>query len=198
MKKSITSVLAGVALAACTSVSLAGGHANWMLSADDSTVAFGSVKADVVGEVHHFSSMSGSISEAGVVSVEIDVASVETNIGIRNERMREFVFTNGPKAMLDAQVDMAALKALGVGDTTLVDVAGSVTINGTALDINATFFAAMLAEDTLLVTTADMIMLPIEPAGLTAGVDKLMELAGLPSITRVSPVTLRMVFNLQS
>jgi len=56
-------------------------------------------------------------------------------------------------------------------------------------------FVARLSDMTAMVTTNDMIMLSTADVGLTAGIDKLMELASLPGITRVSPVTLRLMFN---
>ena len=37
-------------------------------------------------------------------------------------------------------------------------------------------------------------MVSTDELGIDAGIDKLMELAGLPGITRVAPVTIRMVF----
>ena len=198
MKKPITSLLSGLTLIACSTLAQAGGHLNWALDSGSSTVSFGSVKAEVAGEVHHFESITGSISEQGAVSVEIDVASVQTNIDIRNERMLEWVLNSAPTATLEAQIDMATVNALAAGDTTLMDVSGTLSVNGASLDVSASFFVAKLADSKLLVTTADMIMLSVDAAGLTAGVDKLMELAGLPSITRVSPVTLRMVFELSA
>jgi len=127
---------------------------------------------------------------------EIDVASVQTNIDIRNERMLKWVFTNGPKAVLSAGVDMEALKALGVGDTMMMSVDGTLALNGNDQAIQTDLFIAKLADNKIMATTDGMVMLSIDQSGLTEGVDKLMELAGLPGITRVSPVTLRLVFGL--
>ena len=45
-----------------------------------------------------------------------------------------------------------------------------------------------------MVTSDEMLMLSTADLGITAGVDKLMELAKLPSITRVTPVTMRLIF----
>ncbi len=194
MKERIISLAAGVALAFTVSLSHAGGHAGWALNAEASNVAFASVKADKVGEVHSFSSISGGISEQGQATVEIDVASVQTNIDIRNERMLEWVFTNGPTATLSADVDMDAVTSMAAGDTSTMDISGTLTLNGVEVPVDTSVFVAMLSDSSLLVTTNDMVLLSTEQAGLTAGVDKLMELAGLPGITRVSPVTLRLLF----
>ena len=45
-----------------------------------------------------------------------------------------------------------------------------------------------------MVTTNDMLFLAADEAGIDGAIDTLMELAGLDSITRAVPVTLRFVF----
>ncbi len=59
------------------------------------------------------------------------------------------------------------------------------------------FFVIKLSDTKLLATTNDMIMLSTEELGINSGIDKLMELAKLPGITRVSPVTLRFMFEMK-
>ncbi|MGZ2257913.1 YceI family protein [Roseobacter sp. A03A-229] len=179
----------------CATTALAGGHATWTSVEADSSVAFGSIKSNEFGEIHHFSGVSGTVSEAGELAVTIDLASVETNIDIRNERMMEHVFQAGKAtAKLTGAVDMEAVNGLDVGATTLVDVEGTLAFAGLETDVETPMLVARLADNRVLVTTADFIMLSTEDLGITAGVDKLMELASLDSITRVTPVTIRMVF----
>jgi len=167
---------------------------NWTLDGDASKVSFGSVKKDTVGEVHHFGSVSGSVSDSGKVSVEIDVASVETWIDIRNERMQKFVLDAAPKAVLSADVDTKELNGLAPGETTTIDVEGTLALNGKDMPIETSLFVARLADNKMMAVTDEMIMLSTKDAGIDDGVSKLMELAKLPGITRVSPVTLRLVF----
>lgn len=168
----------------------------WTLDAGNSKLAFGSIKKGKVGEVHSFENLSGIVSPEGAVSILIDLSSVETNIDIRNERMVEHVFKGLKEATLNAQMDMAELNALPVGGTSVIDVEGSLSLIGTAIDIEAEMFIARISNTQVLVTTNDMIFLSTEDAGLTAGIDKLMELAKLPSIARSAPVTLRFMFTM--
>ena len=70
--------LAGVALL-MSAPAFAGGHATWTSVAEASRVAFGSVKKDTVGEVHHFETVAGTVSEAGAVEITVDLGSVETD-----------------------------------------------------------------------------------------------------------------------
>jgi hypothetical protein len=51
-----------------------------------------------------------------------------------------------------------------------------------------------LTDDKMIAVTDEMIMLSTADAGIDEGVSTLMKLADLPGITRVSPVTLRLVF----
>ncbi len=193
IKRAFVSLAAAAVLTTASALAHADGG-GWALDADASRVAYGSIKAQVAGEVNSFSSVSGSISPEGAVSVDIALASVQTNVDIRNERMLEHVFNAGPSATLNAQADMGIIDGMAVGDTGLIDVVGGLTLNGNTLDINTAMFVAKLTDDTVMVTTNDMIMLSTAEAGLDEGINRLMELAGLPSITRVSPVTLRLVF----
>lgn len=174
---------------------LAGGHANWTSVDDQSSISFGSIKKDTVGEVHQFEDVTGTVSEAGELAVSINLGSVETYIDIRNERMIEHVFkVADAKATLVGEVDMDEFSDLAVGDTTLTDFEGVLTLAGLEADIEAELLVARLTEDRVLVSTANMIMLSTADLGIDAGIDTLMKLAKLPGITRVTPVTVHMVF----
>lgn len=173
----------------------AGFAESWTLDPDASHIAFGSVKKDTVGEVHAFEMFSGTVTQDGAVKIEIDLGTVETLIDIRNERMVEHVFQNTPMATITAQVDLEEIARLAVGDSTVIDAEGGVTLVGNTLELETELFVMRLSDSRVLVTTQSMIMLSTSDMGLTAGIDKLMELANLPGITRVSPVTLRLVFD---
>lgn len=168
----------------------------WTLDPDGSKLAFGSVKKDTIGEVHSFEGLSGSVAADGSVAVEIDLTSVETYIDIRNERMMEHVFKAAKSASLAASFDMDEVKSLAVGATTLVDVEGTLNLLGTAVDIEAEMFVVRISETQVMATTNEMLWVSTADAGIDAGIDKLMELAKLPGITRTFPVTMRLMFNM--
>jgi len=168
------------------------GDAVWKIEPENSSIAFASIKNDAVGETHHFNGLSGTVDAEGQVSVDIDLASVETYIDIRNERMREFVFNNIPTATLSAEVEMEDLSSLDVGASTTTDAFGTLSFLGTDVDVDAVLFVMRLSEDKVMVTTDGMAMLNVEDAGITAGIEKLREIAELDSITGVSPITMRL------
>ena len=193
MKKTIQSIiLSGLILAgpAC-----AAEPAGWVLLPDESKVAYGTIKQGEIGEVNHFKKLSGSVSDKGDVKIDIDLMSLETNVDTRNERMQKYVFDSAhPTATLKAHVDMDRLEALSPGEVAVIETEGTLSFLTLSVPIDASMAVARLDDDKVLVSTNDMIMITTDDLGVDAGVDKLMELAGLSEIARAVPVTLRFVF----
>ena len=169
--------------------------ANWTLDSDASQLAYGTVKIDDIGEVNSFTNLSGHVGDDGWVDIQIDLSSVETNIDIRNERMIEHVFRKAATATLSAQIDMDAVSQMDVGQSETFEVDAKLSLVGTDVDFTTEMFVLRLSETSVMVSTNDMVFISAEDAGVTAGVDKLMELAQLPGITRTVPVIARLMFN---
>ncbi len=189
---------AAVVLAACTLSpgAFADGHSpTWKLVGEESKVAFGSVKLDAVGESHRFNLLAGKVDNSGRASIEIALASVHTGIEIRDTRMKRHLFEGMmPGAILIAGIDPKVIVDLAPAATATIDVSGTLSLGSKDIAISAPMFLAKLSEDKILVSTDEMLMIGTETLGITEGVDKLMELAKLPSIGRVVPVTLRFIF----
>jgi len=170
--------------------------AEWRLSPDESRISFVSVKAGDFPESHHFTEMDGNVGADGAAAITIALDSVETLIDIRNERMREFLFETDefPTAEIAASIDLDALDDLGVGARKEIPFTGELALRGATAPIDAVLIVTRIAEDRVLVETADPIILFTDDFNLAAGVRKLMELASLPSITPASPVTASLVF----
>lgn len=180
----------GLALAATTASA-----DSWTLDGGASNLAFGSIKFNDTGEAHSFTAIDGAVAEDGSVTLGIDLSSVETNIDIRNERMVEHVFKNAPRATVSAQIDMGALEGMAVGESTVMEVEGDLTLLGVEVPLYGDMFVMRLTEDKVMVTTDSMLFLSTADAEIDPGVDKLMELASLPNIVRAVPVTLRLMFD---
>jgi len=166
----------------------------WTLDGEASYLAFGSIKKDKIGEVNSFSGLKGTVDADGKADVTIDLTTLETNIDIRNERMLEHVFKGAGEAQLTAQLDMDEVKGLAVGEMAIVDVEGALSLLGVSTELDLEMVVVRLAENKVMALSNDMVFVGTEELGVTAGIDKLMELAKLPGITRTSPVTLRLVF----
>jgi polyisoprenoid-binding protein YceI len=197
-----------VALAAVITTGLAGTVAgvgitsaeksSWVLDPTVSSVSFGSIKNDYIGESHTFGEMSGTVSADGEVTIELGLGSVETMIEKRNERIINHVFANAPSAVITAKLDMDQLANLALGASHILTTSGNLSFLGQDNEIEASFFVIRLSDDKVMVTTNGMIMLSTTDVGIDVGIDKLQELAGLDSITRVSPVTMRLIFDAES
>lgn len=189
MKKTL--VAAAVALVLAGPVSAQ----SWELDGEASRLAYGSVKSDYIGEVNHFTGLSGTVSEDGSAVVEIDLGTVETNVDIRNERMIEHVFQNTPNATISTDIDMGMVTAMGVGESAVIEADAVLALLGQELSLFTELFVTRISDSRVMVTTNDMLFLGADEAGVDGAVDTLMELAGLDSITRAVPVTLRFVFD---
>jgi hypothetical protein len=165
------------------------------LVAEKSGIRFVSVKNASVAEVHHFRSLSGSLSEEGRVTVTIALVDVETMIPIRNERMREMFFetVSFPVAVIEADIDMAAINALASGDYLTMEVLFRLSLHGKEQMLAARVGVARLGEE-LHVNTLQPLIINTSSFGLTEGVQRLLEVAGLHSISTAVPVTANLVF----
>lgn len=184
------------ALAVSLFAALPAAAADWSLSSEESRIGFVSVKAGTVAESHHFSALQGTVDDSGAAEIFIPLDGVETNIDIRNERMREFLFETAkyPSAAITATIDEKALNGLKVGARSQIDFVGELRLHGATSPIETTLTVTRLSKIRVLVETTDPIILYADQFDLVAGLDKLTELAGLSSITPAVPVTASLVF----
>ena len=196
MLRLFKTILAGTFALGLGTAAFAGGDAtSWTLDGENSRIAFGSIKKDTVGESHGFEAISGTISADGSAEISIDLATVQTNIDIRNERMIEHVFKGMANATITGSLDIEEASDLEVGAFSLIDFEGKLSLVGTEIELEAEMFVMRVSQTQVIVTNNDLIFIGTEAAGINAGIDKLMELAKLPGITRTSPVMLRLILN---
>lgn len=164
-------------------------HADWSIT-DASRVGFVSIKNNVIGENNAFQRVSGGISDEGAVTVNIDLTSVETGVGIRNERLQKMLFNvaSFPQAIVSAQLSEAQLMALKSGGSVAESVSVSVALHGKTVSKQVELAAAQ-SGDTVRVTTTQPIVITAAEFDLEAGVAALQKIAGLNAISRSIPVT---------
>ena len=185
---------AALVLAACTQPAAQGN--DWQLDGETSSVGFVSIKSGEIAEAHRFTDLTGSVTEDGTAELLIALDSVETGIDIRNERMREHLFQTGayPQARLTARIDLAALEGLEPGQRTTLPLQGTLELHGVSLPVETEVTVTDLNGERVLVETTQPVLLHADDFGLTGGLATLQDLAGLPSITPVVPVTASLVF----
>ncbi|GIU45702.1 hypothetical protein TUM4438_19780 [Shewanella sairae] len=181
-------IIIGLLLLPLSFVASAG---TWNVENDSSNVNFISIKKGDIAEVHHFKSIAGTLNEQGQFSFSISLASVATNIDIRNERMQSLLFEvdKYPKLTLSAKVDPKLVADLTVGSVTVTSVDAEVDLHGQKQKMTFTVSIAKLSESHILVASVMPVIVNAQSFGLTSGVEKLREIAGLSAISKAVPVS---------
>lgn len=171
-------------------------HADWMLDNSGSQLSFVSIKATDVAEVHTFEELSGAVGTDGHARVVIQLASVDTLIPIRDERMREVLFQTElfPTATVDARLDIARLQAMAVSTSQVLTTEILLTLGETQVPIVTELLVSRLAADRVLVSTLKPIIVDAGSVSLTEAIEALREIAGLPNISKAVPVTFLLQF----
>ncbi|OLF77755.1 hypothetical protein AWH62_03525 [Maricaulis sp. W15] len=190
----LPALLSLVALLAACSQPVTG--ADWRLDSEASHLGFVSIKSGDVAEAHHFTGLRGSVDGQGRAELVIDLDTVATGIDIRNERMREHFFETGefPQARITTTLDLAALADLDIGERRPLTLEAVIDLHGASANIQADVMVTDIDGHNVLVESHGPVLLHTADFGLTDGLATLQDLAGLPSITPVTPVTFSLVF----
>jgi polyisoprenoid-binding protein YceI len=174
-------------------------QAEWTLNNDGSSLSFVSTKAINAAEVHKFSTLEGGVDAAGNVRVSIALASLDTGIELRDERMHEMLFetTKFESATMTASVDIEVINGLAAGDSKDVTVDGELALHGEAAEMSFDVVVVRTGESQLLVISEKPVVINAQRFRLTQGLEKLREIAGLPSISTAVPVSFILSFDLQ-
>jgi polyisoprenoid-binding protein YceI len=185
----------GLALILCALVA-APVRADWSLDPARSHVAFVTIKSKDVAEVSTFKEMTGSIAADGQASVALMLDSVDTLVPIRNERLRQILFDTADykEALLTARIDAARIKAMAVGEIAEITAEGSLSLHGQTQPMTLVVQVAKVADNTLMVASAKPVVVDAAKFGMSDGVEKLREIAGLAAISDAVPVNFVLTF----
>ena len=144
-----------------------------------------------VTEESNFSSSTARLAEDGAFTMDIDLNSVSTNVELRDQRLRDWVFETArfARATISGKVDIAAVDKLAVGQAIRLEQPLKLEIHGTTTDIDAELNVHRVAEDRIVVSTLKPVILDIKELGMTEGIGKLVEVMGLLSIVEQVPVS---------
>tara|TARA_Y100000588_G_scaffold254714_1_gene269235 strand:- start:2461 stop:3024 length:564 start_codon:yes stop_codon:yes gene_type:complete len=178
-------------------IAVASGYASaWTLDNTASSLAFATVKASDIGESHRFKSISGVVSSDGEVAIEIDLASVDTGIPIRDERMGEHLFQviQFPTAQFNTSINLDDVGSIRLGGAKKLAVQGELIVGTSRLKLAFDVLVWRLADQSMVVSTVQPVIVNAASLNLVSGVEKLREIAGLPSISKAVPVTFSLTF----
>ncbi|MFC4698626.1 YceI family protein [Glaciecola siphonariae] len=169
--------------------------ANFTLDSQSSSVNFLSTKNVNVTESHTFDRFSGTVSDAGELTLDVDLTSVNTMIPIRNKRMQSMLFkvSDIATATFTAKIDEALL-ALGAGETVTTTIEGQLSISGTTKPVSFDVRVTGLKDGRLSASTTKPTVLSASNFGLESGITALKEVAMLQNISDTVPFSFSVVF----
>ncbi len=188
--RALRALLAAAMLLAGTEV-----LADWTLDSGASTLGFVSVKNGSTAEGHRFRSIEGRLDDRGAELI-VDLASVDTRIEIRDERMRKMLFevVRFPHAVFRAGVSPAIAEELAVGASTEQEVVGTLAVQGIEVPLTATVLVTRSAPNRLRVASARPVIVSTSALELDQGLEQLRKVAGLDGITPEVPVSFSLSF----
>ena len=171
-------------------------HSEWVVDTKNSHVGFASVKNKTIAENHRLSGLTGSVGSDGEALVSIDLATVETLVPIRNERIREILFdvANFPSATIQTKLDMDQINSISSGETEGLRIPLTIGLKSIKISKSVMVKVVRSGKNIYDVASADPIMIRASDFSLLDGVKTLKEMAGLQSIEPVVPVTFNLRF----
>ena len=165
--------------------------AGWVIDPEGSYVGFASVKNDLIAENHSFTQITGAIEDSGDANIVIALASVETLIPIRNERMQAILFevVQYPDVTVTANLDLDEFTSLRLGESRTDTILLGVNLHGTDVSKNVLVKVTRSSNNAYEVTSLGPIVIHASQFALSDGLESLRKVAGLQSIDLMVPVT---------
>ena len=166
--------------------------ADWRLTAA-SEVGYVSIKNNAIAENNYFSGVTGSLNKKGQLKVSIDLSTVETQVDIRNQRMRDLFFeiTQYPEAVVTAQLDRQELAQVESGAPLEIVKPFTLSLHGVESTAEA-HLRIVSVGGRAWVSTVQPILISAADFGLEGGVAALRKIAGLEAIAAVVPVSVNL------
>ena len=163
---------------------------SWQLDTQASQLSFISTKNKEISETHTIPFIQGSIVNNTEVSLTLDLNQVESQIDIRNQRMKGLLFET-------AQFPTATIQSSLPQDLPL-EQATSITFDLDLHGIRKTLQVPVIVQHTdnsKVVTNFDPIIIHAKDFGLDKGINQLTQVAKLKAISYEVPVDFKLVFN---
>ncbi len=175
------------------------GLGNWQLNATESHLNFVTTKNTSVVEVHKFNTISGSLTNAGVATLMVDLASVNTTNTLRDQRLRDLFFQTGtfPTATATFNLNASVLSSIQVGKSATVDLAGTLDLHGVTGLLSTNVLVHKLSNTRVVVQSLAPVIVRSVDYNLVDGVEALRAAVGIASVSGIAPVDFVLVFNAQ-
>lgn len=170
--------------------------ADWKLDANHSNISYGTIKNDAIGENNSFKSISGNISDSGGLNINIALASIDTQIEVRDERMKNIVFkiAENANATLTGDINIKQFETLEIGTSKISETVFMLELVGEKIEFEAPLMVTRLAPNKVLVIPHNVIFIDADDFELSGAIETLRELAGLDTIATVVPLSFYLTF----
>lgn len=167
--------------------------ATWQLDSAQSSIGFFTIKKGTIGEWHVFTDFNGSIKEGNAVIV-VKPDSIDSKVGIRDERMREFLFETGIYPTIKITADVKSLLAsTKKGKVRLLELPASLSLHGVTKKITLKASLSKTRKG-ILFSSVEPVVVRAADFNMKKGVVKLSELVGGIPIASTVPVTYTLLF----
>lgn len=149
----------------------------WTLDQAQSILRFQTIKNVSKVELHKFHSFRGAISEDGSAEVVIDLDSVETNVDMRNVRLRFILFETfeNPEAKISLQIPRAAIADLEQVRRKRLTLPYTMEFVGLRKTFETEVVVTLIDDNTVSVASAKPISYTIPEFGLEERLQRLEE-----------------------
>lgn len=173
-------------------------------NAQDSTITFLSSKINKqlnsITEQSSFTASKSQLDTEGNFIMSIDLSSVKTNIDLRDQRLKDWVFEIGKfaNAEISGKVEMSAINNLKDGDAISLQQPLLINIHGKKINFNADLSIQRNMDNKITVSTRSPVVLDVKQMGMTEGVARMVEVMGLSSIVEQVPISFNGTFTRNS
>jgi polyisoprenoid-binding protein YceI len=169
---------------------------SWTLDGSTSFLSLITTKQTDIAEVQTFERFGASVDQNGTATLAIDLASISTNVDLRDQRLRDILFevASFPEATVTFTVDMSSVDGMEIGCSGELPVSATLSLHGASKTIDTSLWVSRLSPTEIVVQTKKPIVLNALDYNLGAGLDALIGLAGLDSISTAVPVEFMLTF----
>lgn len=169
--------------------------ADWVLDTDQSILNFITTKNASKTEIQSFEAMQGRIKGNQAI-LRVDLSSVDTEIDIRDDRLRTLFFNIAkfPEATASLKIASADIKAIKLGYSEEMELDAVIDLYGVKQTLPVVVQVTRLKEGKLLVFSKQPLIVNLKNFNLLEGLNKLRDIANLQSINVAVPVTFSLLF----
>lgn len=153
----------------------------WVLDAASSSLAFQSIKEKdgPKSETSRFASFSGAVDESGLATLRVQLDSVDTQVDLRNVRMRFLFFETFkfPEAVITSRVSPETMMQLQETRRLTLPVEFTLDLHGVQQTLSVDSTLTLFADDRLSITSVTPVDILASLFSLEEGVQKLQDAA---------------------